>query len=214
MEKTYTTFQIAGMCGVKPTTIIKWIQQKRMPAFATPGGHRRVRESDLLKFLEQYRLPIPEGMGEKKRSRILVVEDEGTVGRLILRALKEAFGTEAEVEWIEDGIQALIELGKKPVDLVILDVVMPVVDGARVLASLRADPQTAQVKVIGITGKKLLGEKLKFMQEHTDAFFYKPFELHQIMGTVGALLSMHQKTFSEPKPTVAKTVRRIKTTKI
>ena len=199
MEKTYTTFQIAAMCGVRPTTIIKWIQQKRMPAFVTPGGHRRVGESDLLRFLKHYKLPIPEGMGGERGQRILVVEDEAAVGRLLKRGLEEVFEGKVEVEWIEDGIQALIELGKKPADLVILDVVMPVVDGARVLATLKADPVTAKVKVIGMTGKKLMGEKLKFMQEHTDAFFHKPFDLREIVQKSGELLTLSSKAVQQSK---------------
>ena len=188
MEKVYTTFQIAELCGVQPTTIIQWVKQKRMKAYVTPGGHRRVRESDLLKFLKQYEFPIPEELMGRKGRRILVVEDDPSVGRLLEKALGEAMGGDAEVEWIQDGIEALLVLGKKPADLVILDVVMPVVDGARVLATLRSDPRTAKTKVIGITGKRLGPEKLKFMQNHTDAFYYKPFDLHEIVQESKRLL--------------------------
>ena len=188
MEKVYTTFQIAELCGVQPTTIIQWVKQKRMKAYVTPGGHRRVRESDLLKFLKHYGFPIPEELMGRKGWRVLVVEDDLSVGRLLERALGEAMGGEAEVEWIRDGIEALLVLGKKPADLVILDVVMPVVDGARVLATLRSDPRTAKTKVIGMTGKRLGPEKLKFMQNHTDAFYYKPFDLHEIVQESKRLL--------------------------
>ena len=59
-EKTYTTFQIADFCGVRPTTIIKWVKQKKIRAYVTPGGHRRIRHSDLLSFLKEYNLPIPD----------------------------------------------------------------------------------------------------------------------------------------------------------
>ena len=161
MEKTYTTFQIAEMCGVRPTTIITWVKQNRIKAFVTPGGHRRIRETDLLKFLKYYRFPIPEELMGNGQKRVLVVEDEASVGRLLKQGLEEALGGKAEVEWIEDGIQALLVLGKRPPDLVILDVVMPVVDGARVLATLRSDPQTEKTKVIGMTGNRLGAEKLK-----------------------------------------------------
>ena len=207
MEKTYTTFQIAEMCGVRPTTIISWVKQKRIAAFVTPGGHRRVRETDLLAFLRQYQFPIPEGLGSASRRRILVVEDEASVGRLLKRALEEAFGDEVEVDWIDDGIQALLELGKKPVDLMISDVVMPVVDGAKVLATLKADPKTAKIKVIGMTGTKLAGEKLKFMEDHTDAFYYKPFNLNQIVEKSRELLAKSRRKASAPQSPLSKKVR-------
>ena len=57
LEKTYTTFQIADICNVRPTTIIKWANQQRIKAYTTPGGHRRIRESDLLDFLKKYNFP-------------------------------------------------------------------------------------------------------------------------------------------------------------
>ena len=187
-EKTYTTFQIADVCGVRPTTIIKWINQGKMNAYTTPGGHRRVCHSDLLKFMQEYRLPIPEGLAAG-RKRILIVEDEPAIGQLFKRAIAKSLKG-VEVDWTKDGIEALLVLGNNPPDLVILDVVMPVVDGARVLSTLRNDPRTKKVKVIGITGKKLPPEKLKFMQTHTDAFYYKPFDMNELAGKIMSLLGI------------------------
>ena len=64
-EKAYTTFQIAKICGVKSTTIISWIKKRKMEAYVTPGGHMRVKESDLIAFLKKYGLPIPEPLDTK-----------------------------------------------------------------------------------------------------------------------------------------------------
>src|SRR5262245_61612745 len=80
MEKTYTTFQIAEICGVRPTTIIKWVKQNRIKAYVTPGGHRRIQETDLLKFLKYYHFPIPENLGhEATKKKILVIDDESSL---------------------------------------------------------------------------------------------------------------------------------------
>ncbi len=198
MEKTYTTFQVADLCGVRPTTIILWVKQNRIKAYVTPGGHRRIRESDLLKFLNHYGFPIPETLQPAERKKILVVEDDAAVGRLIKRSLEQAFGKSISVEWIEDGIQALLAIGKKPADLVILDVVMPVVDGARVLATLKSDPKTSKIHVVGVTGSKLSGEKLKFMQDHTAAFFYKPFDMNELAQKCRELLGLQDAPVEKP----------------
>ena len=185
-ERTFTTSEVARICGVYPTTVIGWIKQGRIKAFATPGGHRRVLQGELRGFLERFGMPVPEQLRGGRR-RVLIVEDEKDVGEMLRKALTARI-PDAEIEWTQDGIGALLALGQRPPDLLVLDVVLPVVDGARVLASLRADPRTREIKVIGVTGKRLDPEKLKFMKRHTHAFFLKPFDVAAFADKALALL--------------------------
>ena len=204
-EKTYTTFQIAEICGVRPTTIISWINRKKIKAFVTLGGHRRVLESDLVAFLKKNEIPVPKEL-LKKENRILVVEDDASVGHLLLSALRKI--PNVSVEWTQDGIEALLALGKCPPDLMVLDVVMPVVDGAKVLATLRSDPKTKKINVIGITGEHLTSEKYKYMQANTDAFFMKPFNVGQLVKKASNLLDIELPTPNPLSPKAqAKLVR-------
>lgn len=184
-ERTYTTFQIAELCGVYPTTVINWIKQGTMKAYKTPGGHRRVLKSDLEAFLEKYHFPA--SLEPAQGRRILIVEDDRSVGAMLQRAFQKQ-APDFEVQWMSNGIEALLALGKEPPALVVLDVVMPVVDGAKVLATLRADPNTRGVKVVGITGKRLPPEKLRFMKRHTDAFFLKPCDVKELVARSLALI--------------------------
>src|SRR4051812_36083111 len=126
-EKIYTTFQVAALCRVQPTTVIKWANQNLLLTYTTPGGHRRVKEADLLAFLKQYRIPIPEVLEQPDR-RILVVDDEKNIGQMLCRAFRRA-AKGVEAEWIQDGVEALLSVGKTPPDLIVLDVVMPTMDG-------------------------------------------------------------------------------------
>src|SRR3989338_3109954 len=101
-EKTYNTFQIADICGVRPSTLIQWEKQNKTKAYVTPGGHRRILESDLLSFLEKYRFPIPEKL-KKGLKRLFIIEDEASVGKMLERTLQSALTNEFQVKWIEDG---------------------------------------------------------------------------------------------------------------
>ena len=83
-EKTFTTYQIAQICDVYPTTVISWIKREKLKAFTTPGGHRRVLAADLLEFLKKFKFPIPERLAPRRR-RALIVEDEKAVGQLCSR---------------------------------------------------------------------------------------------------------------------------------
>ena len=175
-EKTFTTFQVADICNVQPTTVIKWANQSRIKAHTTPGGHRRINESDLVSFLRKYKIPIPSDLVPGRRKRILIVEDESDIGQLLVRAFQKS-SKDLSVQWTKDGVEGLLSVGQSTPDLVVLDVEMPLVDGARVLATLRADSKTKGIKIIGITGKRLIEEKLRFMRDHTDAFYFKPFKV-------------------------------------
>lgn len=187
-EKTYTTFQAAAFFGVKPTTVIKWAQQNKIKAYATLGGHRRFQESDLLEFMKKYQMPIPEELGGRSKT-VIIVEDDPPVGRLLQRFFERA-DKQLKVLWFDNGTEALISIGKNLPDLVVLDVVMPGIDGQGVLTLLRANVQSKQIKVIGITGKKLPPEKLKFMRQYTDAFYFKPFDVTVVIEKAKSLLGI------------------------
>ena len=187
-EKSYTTFQVARICDVYPSTVISWIKQKKMAAYTTPGGHRRILKPDLVDFMKRYNLPMTDEL-LRERSRVLIVEDDPVVGKLLWKALRSSSNS-FDVELTPDGVGALLALAKNPPDLLVLDVVLPVVDGASVLASLREDPQTRQIKVVGITGKRLPPDKLRYMRRHTEAFFLKPFKLDEFVRKVVDLLDV------------------------
>jgi excisionase family DNA binding protein len=188
-EATYTTFQIADICGVRPTTVIKWANQDRIKAYATPGGHRRVLESNLMEFLKKYGFPIPANLFGDHKFRVLIVEDEVAIASLLTRGLQRAH-EKIEVQWAKDGVEGLLAVGQTLPDLILLDVEIPLVDGSRVLANLKSDPQTKAIRVVGMTGKRLNSEKIKFMQDHTDAFFHKPFDIHGLVEKVMQLLGV------------------------
>lgn len=186
--KTYTTNEIAELCDVYPSTVISWIKRDRIKAFSTPGGHRRVLEEDLLGFLKKFGLPLPAHL-KPGRKRVLIAEDEKAVGRMLMRVF-QGFASDLEAAWVPNGIDALLVLGKQPPDLLVLDVAMPVMDGVQVLSSLRSDPQTRNVRVIGVTGKRLPPDKLGFMRRHADAFFLKPFDVKAFADRAAELLNI------------------------
>jgi excisionase family DNA binding protein len=185
-EKTYTTFEVSRICGVYPTTVINWVKQQKLPAFVTPGGHRRIKRDDLVVFLKKYNFPTPVELSASRR-RIMVVDDDVSFARMIEKAF-EKYRSEFEVVVINSGIEALIALGKRAPDLVILDVVMPVVDGATVCATLKANPETRHVRILAITGKKLADRQLKFLRSNADGLMVKPFDVEAMVKKAADIL--------------------------
>ena len=110
--------------------------------------------------------------------RILVVDDEPDL-RFILRRIFERAGH--EVADAGHGADALACLRESRPDLVVTDMMMPVMGGHELIHRLRADPATAQIPILAVTGN---GE----LADAADALLAKPYQPDQIMAAANALL--------------------------
>jgi len=185
-ERTYTTHDIAKICDVYPSSIINWIGEGRIKAHTTPGGHYRVTREDLLAFLTEFRMPIPREVAVRP-SRVLIIDDEPEVVRVIERAF-ERLGADIDVETSLSGIDALIRIGQTPPDLVVLDIVMPRMDGLQVCKILKSKPETRGVKIVAITGKKTPFPEKRPSVAGIDALFRKPLDLGALIARCTELL--------------------------
>jgi excisionase family DNA binding protein len=71
MEKPLTTGEIARICQVSQATVLNWIRDRGLNAFATPGGHYRIFPSELREFAARYQMPIdlPPANGNHEHNR-------------------------------------------------------------------------------------------------------------------------------------------------
>ena len=174
-EKVFSTFDVGKICNVAHTTVINWIERKELVAHATPGGHRRVYLNDFLVFLKKYKMRIPPALlaGQKKPG-VLIVDDDAEVLVMLARAFRE-HAPQLSVSTTQNGMEALMIVGREPPEVVILDVVMPNMDGLDVCRTLKAAAAFKHVKVLVITGKKLTEQQRRYFMETVDGIFYKPF---------------------------------------
>lgn len=144
-----TTNQIAGMIGVSERTVANWIDRRHIDAHRTPGGHRRVSPDDLVQFLQGRGMPVPRQL--QTEIRVLIVEDDAQVARALQGYLAPDI-TGYSVTWMEDGLSALMQIGHSKPHVVLLDILMPGMDGLEVCRKIRANPDLADVQVIFVTG--------------------------------------------------------------
>ncbi|MEK7390038.1 MAG: response regulator [Elusimicrobiota bacterium] len=186
-ERVFTTFQVARLCGVFHTTVINWANKGKLGARVTPGGHRRIPLSELKLFMKKYEMPIPADI-EDTHKRILILDDE----RVVTRWLERGFSKHKDryaVQIANNPVDALVIVGKKQPDLLVLDLLMPGMDGFEVCRILKANPATKEMKIVAISGKKLAASHLKFLEENADCLLCKPFSLGEIIGQIDRLLS-------------------------
>src|SRR5215467_4270458 len=147
-KSIYTTHEVSRLLHVNPRSVINWIEQSLLPSYRTPGGHRRIRRDDLLAFLRKHQIPTPEALVEGKFN-VLIVDDEREIVDLIKTFLLRQGGY--DVTSASDGISALLEVGRAKPDLLILDIMIPGVDGIEVCRRIKNDSNNRTV-IIAVSG--------------------------------------------------------------
>ena len=178
----YTTHDISRLLHVNPRSVINWIEQSLLPSYRTPGGHRRIRHDDLLAFLRKHDMPTPASLVEGNFS-VLIVDDEPGIVDLLKSFLQRQGGY--EIATASDGITALIEVGRIKPDLLVLDIMIPGVDGVEVCRRIKAD-STNKTAIIAVSGTP--DKEKKVLHAGADAFMLKPLDLDKLHTEARRLL--------------------------
>ncbi len=189
MEDILTVFKASKQCNVSPKTIINWIESGHITAYKTVGGHRRIKQSDLVAFMTKQGIPVPEDTSVEERTRILVVDDDPIIVETIVQSLEED-EHDYEVISASDGFEAGIQVSHFKPHLLILDIMMPDIKGYEVCKKIKNDEETKDIKII-VLSAYLDEEKFKKMKEHgADVCFSKPLPLPQLKEEVARLLGL------------------------
>ncbi|MEN8040292.1 MAG: response regulator [Actinomycetota bacterium] len=121
--------------------------------------------------------------------RILVVDDDPDILQFVQMNLElDGF----EVDLAGGGREALEKAGAAPPDLMLLDVMMPEIDGLTVLRRMRSDPQTANIPVIVLTARSLAEDRVKGLDLGADDYITKPFDLEELIARIRTVLRRSQ----------------------
>lgn len=186
MKRHYTTTEISKLLGVTTATINGWINSGELRSFKTPGGHNRIRQDLLLDFLSNNNIPIPPELDTNNRPKILVVEDDEDVRDFVL-AVIDGLKYMVEVEIAKDGYTAGNKVVKFAPDIVILDIMLPGLNGFEICKQIRAELGKA-IKVLAITGYYSEENKKKILAAGADVFMRKPMELDELKRTIGRFI--------------------------
>jgi len=184
-----TVSQASKYCKVSSKTIINWIDAGYIKAYKTVGGHRRIKKDDLDKFLKEKGMPLPEEEKAEEKKKILVVDDDKIIVETIVQALEE---DEYGYEMISagDGFEAGLQVNHFKPDLLILDIMMPDINGYEVCQKIKSNPETKDTKII-VLSAYLDDDAFNQMKEYgADACFSKPLPLEQLRFEVAKLLGL------------------------
>ena len=174
-----TLGQAAKYLGVAQSTIRKWSDQGLLSAFYTPGGHRRFRRRDLDAFLAR------SGHAGRPGPLVLIVDDDPGVRRHVRVSLEAEGYTVREAGSAEEGLGVLDEATP---DLVLLDVMMPEVDGWEMLQRVQERHGIGTIPVIMFSGKVDSQGAEEAATRGAQGFIGKPFNPQQLIDQTKQLL--------------------------
>jgi excisionase family DNA binding protein len=175
-----TLGQAAKYLGVAQSTIRKWSDIGRVPAFYTPGGHRRFRRGDLDAFLDR------SGPGKPARGPLVLVVDDDPQVRDVVRINLEVEGyTVREAGNAEEGLAAVEDDAP---DLILLDVMMPQVDGWEMLRRVQERHGAGSIPVVMFSGHLESDAAREAAERGARAFVGKPFDLRTLIEQTKQIL--------------------------
>lgn len=186
-DESYSSMELARILGVHRVTITNWIKQGALRAVRTPGGRYKVAKKDLIAFLEQREIPVPAYIRTGKKKLVVAVDDE----KGVLKTLEKFFSRGGlpflyEFKAFVNPFDAALYIGDSKPDIVLLDLVMPHLDGFELAKKIkRTSPKT---RIIVITGHPTQENLAHFKPYGVDAFLAKPLELTVLKGTMQEIL--------------------------
>jgi excisionase family DNA binding protein len=191
-----STGDVAKRAGVTRTTVLHWIKSGKLhAALTTAGGHYRISEADLQRFFAEH---DDSQAAEYAKKFILVVDDEPAVRDVLVKLLQPAF-SDWNIETASDGVDAGMKLLRLAPDLLILDLMLPGIDGFEVCRLVRGDPELRNTSILCITGYNRPGIYEQAIEAGADDCLFKPLDIAVLRQRVQELLDKHCRA-SSAKP--------------
>ncbi|MEX0877080.1 MAG: response regulator [Phycisphaerales bacterium] len=186
-KKVFTTGEAAKVCKVSQQTIIRCFDSGRLNGFRVPGSRfRRIPREELIRFMRENEIPL-ETIGSD-RKRILLVDDEPEIVSLMTDLL-EGDGR-FEVCSASTGYDAGMETQRFRPHLIVLDYMLPDINGNIVCQRVRADDSLQGTKILCVSGVVESEEVTMLRRAGADDFLKKPFDLNELMSRIEHLLGI------------------------
>lgn len=187
VKKLYTTGEVAKICNLSQQTIIRCFDAGRVEGFRIPGSKfRRIPHESLIKFMQSNDIPIDALQSGKKK--ILIVDDDVEIIEMMVDVLVRdgRFDVKSAASGYEGGI--MTEQFRP--DLIILDYMLPDVNGNIVCRTIKQNPDFAEIKIIIVSGVVNEEEIEDLKQAGAEEFVKKPFNIAQLIDKISSILQI------------------------
>ena len=186
-KTVFTTGEAAKICKVSQQTIIRCFDSGQLKGFRVPGSRfRRIPRDQLVQFMRENGIPTDELISGKRK--LLIVDDDQD----LVEVLVDVFERDGrfDVRSVNNGFDAGMMVKEFRPDLVVLDVMLPDINGKEVCQRIRSDPALDEVKVVCISGMVEQDKVQDLMNAGADDFMQKPFDAEALLEKVCRTLDM------------------------
>jgi len=187
MKELFTTGEAAEICKVSQQTIIRCFDSGRLEGFRVPGSRfRRIPRASLIKFMKENKIPLDNLESGKKK--VLIVDDDEEIVELMVDVLVR--DGRFEVQTAGSGYEAGIMTEQFRPDLILLDYMLPDVNGNVVCQTIKSNPQFDSTKIIIVSGVVKQDEIEQLLKSGAEDFIKKPFNIAELTDKIVSVLQM------------------------
>ena len=187
MKSVYTTGEVASICKVSQQTVIRCFDNGKLKGFRVPGSRfRRIPRDSLMRFMKEHEIPLDHlDTGKKK---VLVVDDDPAITDMLVELLER--DGRFEVQTASTGYDAGLLTERLRPDIMILDYMLPDVNGNVVCQRVRSNPGLEQMKIIIVSGVVNREEIEDLLASGADEFIKKPFDIDHLIRQMAELVAV------------------------
>ena len=187
MKDLFTTGEAAEVCKVSQQTIIRCFDAGRLEGFRVPGSKfRRIPRQSLIKFMKDNNIPL-DAVDSGKR-KVLIVDDDAEIVELLVDVLTR--DGRFETKTASSGYEAGIATQRFRPEVILLDYMLPDVNGNVVCQTIRKNPEFENIKIIIVSGVVKQDEIEQLLKSGAEDFIRKPFDVAELTGKITAVLQM------------------------
>ena len=187
MKTVFTTGEAAKVCKVSQQTIIRCFDNGQLKGFRVPGSRfRRIPREALYKFMKDN--GIPTDALESGKRKVLLVDDDLELVELMTKVLED--DGRFEVRVAGNGFDAGMMVKEYRPDLIVLDVMLPDINGKEVCHRVRADSTLEDVRILCISGMIEEDKIQELRLSGADDFLHKPFDIEELIDRMCAQLEL------------------------
>ena len=187
MKDLFTTGEAAGVCKVSQQTIIRCFDSGRLEGFRVPGSKfRRIPRLSLIKFMKDNSIPL-DNIDSGKR-KVLIVDDDDEIVELMVDILVR--DGRFETMTASSGYEAGIATEQFHPEVILLDYMLPDINGNVVCQTIRKNPKFEDIKIIIVSGVVREDEIEQLLQSGAEDFIRKPFKVDELTGKLAAALKI------------------------
>jgi len=187
MKDLYTTGEAAVVCKVSQQTIIRCFDSGKVEGFRVPGSKfRRIPRQSLLRFMKEHNIPLDNLDSGKKK--VLIVDDDIEIVELLVDVLVR--DGRFETKTAGSGYEAGMLTEQFRPDLILLDYMLPDVNGNVVCHTIRKNPEFENIKIIIVSGVIKRDEIDELLKSGAEDFIQKPFNIAELTDKITTVLQL------------------------